>query len=39
MAKDCVGCGKEVKITSPRQSPHLCYDCWYLEVEKEWSGC
>lgn len=39
MAKECVGCGKEVKLTSTKQPMSLCQDCWYLEVEKSWGGC
>lgn len=35
----CVGCAKQVVIRIDKQDPKLCYDCWFLEVEKSWSGC
>lgn len=37
--KECVSCKREVKILNSKQDERLCYDCWYLEVEKAWSGC
>jgi len=35
----CIGCGKDVVKVVEKQPDTLCNDCWYLENEKNWSGC